>query len=85
MHITEVEAECGGFPSDSFDFGDERLSFSPIRVVGKDDVGAAPREIDGSVAADTTATTGDDGGLVRQGLLTSVTLRVKPVSKALSD
>jgi hypothetical protein len=63
MRIIEVEAECGGFPSDCFDFADERLRFSPIRVLGKDDVGSTPREIDGSVAVDTTAATGDDGGL----------------------
>jgi hypothetical protein len=40
MRIPEVEAERDGFPSDCFDFADERLSFSPIRVVGKDDVGS---------------------------------------------
>jgi hypothetical protein len=85
MRIPEVEAECGGLPSIASISPNERLSFSPIRVVGKDDVGAAPREIDGSVAADTTDTTGDDSGLIRYGLLTSVTPPAKPVSKALSD
>jgi len=41
MRIADVAPECGGFPSHRFDFAHERLSFSPIRAISEDDVGAA--------------------------------------------
>jgi len=64
-NVTGIQAKSRRLPSYSFGLADETLSFFLIRAIGEEDIDAASRQIDGSVAAKAAASTRDNGDPIR--------------------
>jgi len=59
-----VEAKSCSFPADGFDLADQALRFQLMDAIGEEDIDAALGEIDGGVAAEATAATGDNSDFI---------------------
>src|SRR5580704_2279821 len=67
-NVAGIEAKSRCLPPHGFGFANKALGFLLIRAIGKQDIDAPPREVDGGVAAKAAASTCDDGDLIRHSL-----------------